>query len=51
MKGSENSAANQFSRLHIPSVGDISDTFPEKHLLAICSGAPWFTHIVNFLVT
>ena len=50
-KGSENSVANHLSRLHISSTGDISDSFPDEHLLAVSSHAPWFGHIVNFLVT
>ena len=50
-KGSKNSVANHLSRLHISSTGDISDSFPDEHLLAVSSHAPWFSHIVNFLVT
>ena len=50
-KGSENSVADHLSRLHISSTGDISDSFPDEHLLAVSSHAPWFAHIVNFLVT
>ena len=50
-KGSENSAADHLSRLHILGMGDISDSLPDEHLLAVSSHAPWFTHIVNFLVT
>ena len=49
-KGSKNSVANHISRLHIPSMGDISDTLPDEHLLALSSQTPWFAHIVNFLV-
>ena len=43
--------ADHLSRLHISSTGDISDSFPDEHLLAVSSHAPWFAHIVNFLVT
>ena len=50
-KGSENSLADHLSHLHIPRGGDIGDTFPDKHLLAISSHAPWYAHIVNFIVT
>ncbi|CAA6669115.1 unnamed protein product [Spirodela intermedia] len=50
-KGSENSVADHLSRLHISGTGDISDSFPDEHLLAVSSHAPWFAHIVNFLVT
>ena len=50
-KGSENSVADHLSRLHISSTGDISDSFPDEHLLAVSSHAPWFAHIVNFLMT
>ena len=50
-KGSENSVANYLSRLHIPGGGDIGDTFPDDHLLAISSHTPWYAHIVNFIVT
>ena len=34
-KGSKNSVADHLSRLHIPSTGDISDTFLDKYLLII----------------
>ena len=50
-KGSENSMADPLSRLHVSSTGDITDSFADEHLLAISSHAPWFAHIVNFLVT
>ena len=50
-KGSENLVADYLSGLHIPGMGDISDTFPDDHLLAISSHLPWFAHIVNLLVT
>ena len=39
-KGSEYSVANHLSRLHISEGGDIGDTFPNEHLLAISSHAP-----------
>ena len=42
--------ADHLSRLHIPRGGDIGDTFPDKHLLAISSHAPWYVHIVNLIV-
>ena len=45
------SVADHLSRLHIPGGGDIGDTFPDDHLLAISSHAPWYAHIVNFIVT
>ena len=50
-KGSENSVADHLSRLHNSGTGDISDSFPNEHLLAVSSHAPWFVHIVNFLGT
>ena len=50
-KGSENSVADHLSRLHVLGTRDISDSFLDEHLLAISSHAPWFAHIVNFLVT
>ena len=50
-KGSENSVADHLSRLHVSGTGDISDSFLDKHLLAVSTHAPWFVHIVNFLVT
>ena len=50
-KGNENSVVDHLSRLHVSSTGDISDSFPDDHLLAVSSHAPWFAHIVNFLVT
>ena len=50
-KGSENSVADHLSRLHILGMRDISDSFPNENLLAVSSHAPWFAHIVNFLVT
>ena len=50
-KGSENSVADHLSRLHILGGKDIRETFPDEHLLAISSHAPWYAHIVNFIVT
>ena len=50
-KGSENSVADHLSRLHISGGKDIGETFPDEHLLAISSHAPWYAHIVNFIVT
>ena len=50
-KGSENSVADHLSRFHVSGMGDISDSFLDEHLLAVSSHAPWFAHIVNFLVT
>ena len=50
-KGNENSVADHLSRLHISGGEDIGDTFPNDHLLAISSHAPWYTHIVNFIIT
>ena len=50
-KGSENSVADHLSRLHISGTGDIRDSFPDENLLAVSSHAPWFVHIINFLVT
>ena len=49
-KGSENSVADHLSRLHVSGTGDISYSFPNDHLLAVSSHAPWFAHIINFLV-
>ena len=34
-KGSENSVTDDLSHLYIPGMRDISDTFPDEHLLAI----------------
>ena len=50
-KGSENLVADHLSCLHISGGGDIGDTFPDEHLLAISSHAPWCAHIINFIVT
>ena len=43
--------ADHLSCLHVPGMGDISDTFPIKHLVALLSHAHWFAHIDNFLVS
>ena len=50
-KGTKNLVADHLSRLHIPSTGDISNTFLDEHLLAISSHTPWCAHIINFLMT
>ena len=50
-KGTENSLADHLSRLHISGGGDIGDTFPYEDLLAISNHAPWYAHIVNFILT
>ena len=50
-RGSENSVADHLSRLHISGGEDIEDTFPDEHLLAISTHAPWYAHIVIFIVT
>ena len=50
-KDSENSVVDHLSHLHISGTGDTSDSFADEHLLAVSSHAPWFAHIVNFLVT
>ena len=49
-KGSKNLVADHLSRLNVSSMGDISDSFLDEHLLAVSSYAPWFAHIINFLV-
>ena len=49
-KGSENSVADHLWCLHISGGGDISDTFPDEHLLDISSHAPLYAHMVNFIV-
>ena len=51
MQGSENLVADQLSRLHIPGIRDINDTFFYKLLLVISTSTTWFVDIVNFLVT
>ena len=50
-KGSENSKTDHLSRIHISGGEDTGDTFPNEHLLAISTHAPWYVHIVNFIVT
>ena len=50
-KASENSVANHLSQLQNTSSGKISDTFPDAQLLIVMTKAPWFAHIVNYLVT
>ena len=50
-KGSENSVVDHLLRLHISGGGEIGDTFPYEHLLALSSHAPWYAHIVNFIMT
>ena len=50
-KGNENSVADHLLRLHISGGGDIGDTFLDEHLLAISSYAPWYAHIMNFIIT
>ena len=42
---------DHLSRLHISGGGDICDTFQDEHLLAISSHAPWYAHIINFILT
>ena len=49
-KGSENSVANHLSCLHISRGGDIDDTFRDEHLLSISSHAPWYAHMMKFIV-
>ena len=39
-KGSENSVADHLSHLHALGTGNISDFFPDEHLLAVSSHAP-----------
>ena len=50
-KGRKNSVADHLSRLHISGGEDIRDTFLDEHLLTISSHAPWYAHIINFIVT
>ena len=50
-KGRENSVVDHLSRIHVSGGGEIGDTFPNEHLLAISSHAPWYAHIFNFIVT
>ena len=42
---------DHLSQLHNTSSGEISDTFSEEQLLAVMTKAPWFVHIMNYLVT
>lgn len=53
IKGIENLVANHLSRLLIsgeePSL--LGDEFLDEHLFAIQHTAPWYTNIVNYLVT
>ena len=39
-KGSENSVADHLSRLHITSLGEIYDTFPDEQLLVVVTKVP-----------
>ena len=39
-KGSKNLVADHLSRLHFPRMGDISDIFSNKHLIALSSHTP-----------
>ena len=39
-KGNENSVADHLSCLHIQGTGDIGDTLPNEHLVAISSHVP-----------
>ena len=48
-KGNENLVADHLSHIHVKATGDISDTFPDEHLLVISSHAPQFAHIVSSL--
>ena len=50
-KDSKNSVAHHLARLHILGGADIGDAFLDEHLLAISSHAPWYAHIINFIVT
>ena len=50
-KGSENTVIDHLLRLHVLGARDSGNSFPNEHLLAILSRAPWFAHIVNFTVT
>ena len=50
-KGSENSVADNLSRLHTTSSSEICDTFPDEQLLAVVTKVLWFVHIFNYLVT
>ena len=50
-KSSENSMADHLLHLHVPGGRDIGDIVPEENLLVISSHAPWYAHIVNFIMT
>ena len=50
-KGRKNLVADHLSRLDVSGTGDISDSFLDEHLPVVFSHAPWFPHIVNFLVS
>ena len=49
-KGSENSVANHISRLQNTTSREISDTFSDEKLLTVVTKAPWFVHIVKYLL-
>ena len=54
-KGSENVVANHLLRLTVDYTEDatpISETFPDEQLMHIAHNpTPWFTDIVNYLIT
>ena len=50
-KGNKNLVADHLSRLHFPCAGNIDDSFSDEHFIVISSHAPWFAHIINFIVT
>ncbi|KAM2983177.1 hypothetical protein FF2_009137 [Malus domestica] len=51
-KGSENVVADHLSRLvHEEDVIPIPETFPDEQLMSLKVSAPWYTDIVNFLVS
>ena len=49
-KARKNSIANHLSCLHVQCAGDIGNSFPDEHLLAISSHTPWLAHIINFIM-
>jgi hypothetical protein len=50
-KGCENVVVDHLSRLRTsPSEFSINDSFPDEHILSL-HPVPWFTDIVNYLVT